>query len=260
MSSTMMLLPPQPPLTTPVHAHAILPLLEDISYIPYCTRGKHNGANGHHDLVQAALEDFPEEKSKLEDVADAIARHNITDKTRAGHLRIVRAFVKFMLEANPNWTPEVNSQSPFDVRSFITKKCSAWVVIVCAHRGHVEVVRMEGGDTGGGVVACARGCVACGAHCAQAGSAREGGMRWSLEVAVAMVVHAEVVHAEVMAASPLRVRAGSGRGGVHGEVERGGAWRWPWPWCVWAGSARRGDSGGVAVVCCGGSLAGARGG
>ncbi|KAF8464703.1 hypothetical protein JB92DRAFT_2775027, partial [Gautieria morchelliformis] len=75
------------------------------------------------DLVQAALEDFPEEKSKLEDVADAIARRNITDKTQAGHLRIVRAFVKFMLEGNPNWTPEVNSQSPFDVRSFITKKC-----------------------------------------------------------------------------------------------------------------------------------------
>ncbi|KAF8529976.1 hypothetical protein JB92DRAFT_3092756 [Gautieria morchelliformis] len=40
-------------------------------------------ANNIDDLVQAALEDFSEEKSKLEDVADAIARHNITDKTRA---------------------------------------------------------------------------------------------------------------------------------------------------------------------------------
>ncbi|KAF8492663.1 hypothetical protein JB92DRAFT_3147445 [Gautieria morchelliformis] len=80
-------------------------------------------ANNIDDLVHAALEDFPEEKSKLEDVADAIARRNITDKTRAGHLHIVRAFVKFMLEENPNWTPEVNSQSPFEVRSFITKQC-----------------------------------------------------------------------------------------------------------------------------------------
>ncbi|KAF8459911.1 hypothetical protein JB92DRAFT_3103257 [Gautieria morchelliformis] len=49
----------------------------------------------------SCLEDFPEEKSKLEDVADAIARRNITDKTQAGHLRIVRAFVKFMLEGTP---------------------------------------------------------------------------------------------------------------------------------------------------------------
>ncbi|KAF8585720.1 hypothetical protein K439DRAFT_1660130 [Ramaria rubella] len=88
-------------------------------------------ANNIDALIESALQDFPDEKPTsekyqgIQSAADEIAQHCITDKTRAGHLRIIRAFVVYMLMLDWKWSPDVTAQSPLDVRAFIMKKCGA---------------------------------------------------------------------------------------------------------------------------------------
>ncbi|KIJ47823.1 hypothetical protein M422DRAFT_248397 [Sphaerobolus stellatus SS14] len=61
----------------------------------------------------------------LTDAAELIAHNSIKEKTRFGHLRIIGAFVKFMLEQDPKWTASMTRNSPYDVHLFITKKCAS---------------------------------------------------------------------------------------------------------------------------------------
>ncbi|KAF8580376.1 hypothetical protein K439DRAFT_1619840 [Ramaria rubella] len=88
-------------------------------------------ANNIDALIESALQDFPDEKptsekyQSIQSAADEIAQHCITDKTRAGHLRIIQAFVVYMLMLDRKWSPDVMAQSPLDVRAFIMKKCGA---------------------------------------------------------------------------------------------------------------------------------------
>ncbi|KIJ42526.1 hypothetical protein M422DRAFT_254302 [Sphaerobolus stellatus SS14] len=61
-------------------------------------------------LVEQALTNFPEEKlltdreKQLTDAAELITHNSIKEKTQIGHLRIIGAFIKFMLEQDPKWT------------------------------------------------------------------------------------------------------------------------------------------------------------
>ncbi|KAF8583866.1 hypothetical protein K439DRAFT_1617202 [Ramaria rubella] len=88
-------------------------------------------ANNIDALIESALQDFPDEKPTsekyqgIQSAADEIAQRCITDKTCAGHLRIIRAFIVYMLVLDQKWSPNVTAQSPLDVCAFITKKCGA---------------------------------------------------------------------------------------------------------------------------------------
>ncbi|KIJ53049.1 hypothetical protein M422DRAFT_243021 [Sphaerobolus stellatus SS14] len=78
-------------------------------------------ADNPEELFQMTADDFPDEKpctsdeQKLLDAAELITRNHITDRTQTGHLQIIQAFVKFMLEKNSKWVAEVTPQSPQDV-------------------------------------------------------------------------------------------------------------------------------------------------
>ncbi|KAF8577811.1 hypothetical protein K439DRAFT_1621820 [Ramaria rubella] len=73
-------------------------------------------ANNIDALIESALQDFPDKKPSSE---------KYQDKNRAGHLRIIRAFVVYMLMLDWKWSPDVTAQSPLDVHAFIMKKCGA---------------------------------------------------------------------------------------------------------------------------------------
>ncbi|KLO10084.1 hypothetical protein SCHPADRAFT_943121 [Schizopora paradoxa] len=74
--------------------------------------------------------EFPEDyqvtnESKL---AADIASHYITDATRKGHKRIIKAYILYHLnkakENSYTWDPKaVTENTPFDITAFITKKC-----------------------------------------------------------------------------------------------------------------------------------------
>ncbi|KAK7016490.1 hypothetical protein R3P38DRAFT_3321031 [Favolaschia claudopus] len=77
-------------------------------------------------LINGAVQDFPDEDDKDEAAkyAAEIARAVITDKTREGHLRIVKAYIAFHMRKNTKWdAKQVNSATPFDITSFIIQKC-----------------------------------------------------------------------------------------------------------------------------------------
>ncbi|THH15723.1 hypothetical protein EUX98_g9419 [Antrodiella citrinella] len=76
-------------------------------------------------LVQASLEDFPEEDtSPAARYAAEMAKACITQGTRNGHTRIIMAYILFQRKKNANWDPHaVTPQTPYDIRSFITHKC-----------------------------------------------------------------------------------------------------------------------------------------
>jgi len=96
-------------------------------------------------LLSECMEDFPEDdKSAIAEYAAKIARANITEQTRTGHMRcvksrrepaaisqsdfyrIIKAYIAFHLKRNPKWDPkEVSQSTPHDIWMFITQKCGA---------------------------------------------------------------------------------------------------------------------------------------
>ncbi|THH30981.1 hypothetical protein EUX98_g3220 [Antrodiella citrinella] len=88
-----------------------------------------DGVDGYEEmiegLVQSSLEDFPEDDTTPAALyAAEMAKAYITQGTRNGHTRIIRAFILYHRKINPNWDPlAVTSQTPYDIRSFITHKC-----------------------------------------------------------------------------------------------------------------------------------------
>ncbi|KAG2737930.1 hypothetical protein P692DRAFT_20760388, partial [Suillus brevipes Sb2] len=76
-------------------------------------------------LMTSCLEDFPDDDvSELADYAAGIARSSITDRTRDGHARIIKAYIMFHKQRNTEWGPTaVTRQTPYDIRAFITHKC-----------------------------------------------------------------------------------------------------------------------------------------
>ncbi|KIM71546.1 hypothetical protein PILCRDRAFT_16976 [Piloderma croceum F 1598] len=78
-------------------------------------------------LINECLADFPDDdNSEIAEYAAKIARANITEQTRTGHLRIIKAYITFHMKRNLKWdAKEVSSQTPHDIRVFITQKCGA---------------------------------------------------------------------------------------------------------------------------------------
>ncbi|KII89592.1 hypothetical protein PLICRDRAFT_108342 [Plicaturopsis crispa FD-325 SS-3] len=76
-------------------------------------------------MMKECLDDFPdEEKSEIADYAASIAKASITDATRTGHVRIIKAYITWHMSHNKQWDPRaVTKQTPFDIRHFITQKC-----------------------------------------------------------------------------------------------------------------------------------------
>ncbi|KAG1849038.1 hypothetical protein F4604DRAFT_1935130 [Suillus subluteus] len=75
--------------------------------------------------MTSCLEDFPNDNvSELADYAAGIARRSITDRTRDGHARIIKAYIVFHKRRNAEWGPTIiTCQTPYDIRAFITHKC-----------------------------------------------------------------------------------------------------------------------------------------
>ncbi|TFY81507.1 hypothetical protein EWM64_g2501 [Hericium alpestre] len=78
-------------------------------------------------LVADSLNDFPDDdNSELAVQAASIARASITEGTRTGHMRIIKAYVLFHLKANRDWDPKaITKDTPFHIRNFIMHKCGA---------------------------------------------------------------------------------------------------------------------------------------
>ncbi|KAG2114380.1 hypothetical protein DEU56DRAFT_933869 [Suillus clintonianus] len=76
-------------------------------------------------LMTSCLEDFLDDnESELAEYAAGIARGSITDRTRDGHARIIKAYIVFHKQHNTEWDPTaVTGQTPYDIRTFITHKC-----------------------------------------------------------------------------------------------------------------------------------------
>ncbi|KDQ22200.1 hypothetical protein PLEOSDRAFT_1109321 [Pleurotus ostreatus PC15] len=77
-------------------------------------------------LVAESMEDFPEadDVDKEARYAASIARACITDNTRAGHIRIIKAYLTYHLRKDPKWDPKaVTARTPEDITHFITYKC-----------------------------------------------------------------------------------------------------------------------------------------
>ncbi|KAJ7497855.1 hypothetical protein B0H11DRAFT_2384658, partial [Mycena galericulata] len=77
-------------------------------------------------LIGEALEDFPDEEDADEAAkyAAQIAPAVITDKTRGGHLRIVKAYIAFHMRKDPKWdAKEVTASTPGHITQFIIHKC-----------------------------------------------------------------------------------------------------------------------------------------
>ncbi|KAJ7291741.1 hypothetical protein C8J57DRAFT_1492205 [Mycena rebaudengoi] len=77
-------------------------------------------------LIKEAIQDFPDEDDRNEAAkyAAEIARAVITDKTRHGHLRIVKAYIAFHMRKNPKWDAnKVDISTPSDITAFIIHKC-----------------------------------------------------------------------------------------------------------------------------------------
>ncbi|KAH7904816.1 hypothetical protein BJ138DRAFT_1018593, partial [Hygrophoropsis aurantiaca] len=78
-------------------------------------------------LLAECLEDFPDDdNSDVAKYAAKIARSCITDRTREGHMRIVKAYISFHMKRDKGWDAKaVTAQTPYDVRAFIAQKCGA---------------------------------------------------------------------------------------------------------------------------------------
>ncbi|KAJ6459715.1 hypothetical protein C8R47DRAFT_965531, partial [Mycena vitilis] len=77
-------------------------------------------------LICESTQDFPEEDDRDEasQYAAAMARAVITDKTREGHIRIVKAYIGFHRRKNASWDPKtVTISTPNDITAFIVQKC-----------------------------------------------------------------------------------------------------------------------------------------
>ncbi|KAG1775337.1 hypothetical protein EV702DRAFT_973228, partial [Suillus placidus] len=76
-------------------------------------------------LMTSCLEDFPDDDmSELADYTAGIAWGSITDRTRDGHARIIKAYIVFHTQRNTEWdATAVTHQTPYDIRAFITQKC-----------------------------------------------------------------------------------------------------------------------------------------
>ncbi|KAG1786627.1 uncharacterized protein HD556DRAFT_1313380 [Suillus plorans] len=67
---------------------------------------------------------YDNDVSELADYAAGIARSSITDQTRDGHARIIKAYIVFHKQRNTEWGPTtVTCQTPYDIYAFITHKC-----------------------------------------------------------------------------------------------------------------------------------------
>ncbi|KAJ7171864.1 hypothetical protein C8R43DRAFT_1146423 [Mycena crocata] len=77
-------------------------------------------------LISESLQDFPDEDERDEasKYAAKIARAVITDKTRYGHLRIVKAYIASHMRREPNWdATSVTAATPGHITQFIAQKC-----------------------------------------------------------------------------------------------------------------------------------------
>ncbi|KAJ6613828.1 hypothetical protein B0H10DRAFT_1951220 [Mycena sp. CBHHK59/15] len=77
-------------------------------------------------FIAESMQDFPDEDN-LDDAARyaaEIACAVITDKTRGGHLRIVKAYIAFHMRKDPKWDPKaVTRSTPGHITQFIIQKC-----------------------------------------------------------------------------------------------------------------------------------------
>ncbi|KAH9962507.1 hypothetical protein BGW80DRAFT_1545551, partial [Lactifluus volemus] len=80
-------------------------------------------------LIEGCLEDFPEESMKDNEIsqyAARIARANITQDTRDGHIRIIKHYINFHRSRDSTWDPlRVYWKTPHDICDFITFKCGS---------------------------------------------------------------------------------------------------------------------------------------
>ncbi|KAJ7735849.1 hypothetical protein DFH07DRAFT_753682, partial [Mycena maculata] len=75
-------------------------------------------------LIDEATQDFPDEDDEVAKYAAQIAREVITDKTRGGHLRIVKAYIAFHMRKDSKWeAKQVSSATPGHITQFIIHKC-----------------------------------------------------------------------------------------------------------------------------------------
>ncbi|KAJ7877708.1 hypothetical protein B0H14DRAFT_2295908, partial [Mycena olivaceomarginata] len=77
-------------------------------------------------LINEAVQDFPHEDDidSAAKYAAEIARAVIKDKTREGHLRIVKHYIAFHMRKNPDWEAmKVKTTTPSDITAFIIHKC-----------------------------------------------------------------------------------------------------------------------------------------
>ncbi|KAF7965122.1 hypothetical protein HWV62_45545 [Athelia sp. TMB] len=78
-------------------------------------------------LVNDHIGDFPDDdddQSPIAMHAAAIARAHITDGTRKGHQRVIKAYFAYHLKRDPKFDPmAVNGDTPKRIREFIMQKC-----------------------------------------------------------------------------------------------------------------------------------------
>ncbi|KAF7967243.1 hypothetical protein HWV62_35061 [Athelia sp. TMB] len=77
-------------------------------------------------LVNDHIGDFPDDddQSPIAMHAAAIARAHITDGTRKGHQRVIKAYFAYHLKRDPMFDPmAVNGDTPKRIREFIMQKC-----------------------------------------------------------------------------------------------------------------------------------------
>ncbi|KAJ7824443.1 hypothetical protein B0H14DRAFT_3469306 [Mycena olivaceomarginata] len=78
------------------------------------------------DLISQHLDEFPDDgvDDEVARYAAKMAKANITDGTRTGHLRIIKHYFVFHLRRNKKWDAKrVDEQTPRDIAAFITQKC-----------------------------------------------------------------------------------------------------------------------------------------
>ncbi|KAF9064213.1 hypothetical protein BDP27DRAFT_1230799 [Rhodocollybia butyracea] len=79
-----------------------------------------------NNMINECLEDFDDinEMDETTKYAAKIAMSSITDKTRQGHVQIIKNYILYHLACNKNWDAKaVTAQTPYDIILFITQKC-----------------------------------------------------------------------------------------------------------------------------------------
>ncbi|KAJ7860973.1 hypothetical protein B0H14DRAFT_3134723 [Mycena olivaceomarginata] len=90
------------------------------------------------DLVTQHLDDFPDDgiDDNASRYASKMAKANITDGTRTGHLRILKHYFIFHLRRNKDWDANrVDEQTPRDIAAFITQKCGPFPLVLRSQCG-----------------------------------------------------------------------------------------------------------------------------